>query len=309
MADDIQEVVAEATEFVSDEAEKFAEFTRQLNKIKVQFALFGTVVGATGGALAAWVIAYRRAEAAANARADDEIAQEREHYQAKALALEAQAGKKDLDDLVKEKGYSSSEDEKPVRVEAPLAVQPPSSVVVAEDEMAGEPPDDSEMAEDGVEGPNGVKAEPETRNVFRERQKEAARTAPFEWVQEDEERKRSSDQPYVIARDEVYTAVNDGFSEESLTYYAEDDVLCNEREEVIDPADRDRLVGDANLDRFGHGSGDPAIVYIRNDGLDILYEIVRSPNSFAEEVHGIRHSGWDRGNLERFHRRERDAEA
>ena len=43
-----------------------------------------------------------------------------------------------------------------------------------------------------------------------------------------------------------------------------------------------------------------------NDELQIVYEVVKSPNSYAEEVHGFSHDDAYRGNLERMHKRERD---
>lgn len=293
-------------EVVEQIAEAVPQFVESMTKIKVQFGLLGAVIGAAAGAAAAWGIAYRKAVAGANARADAEIEEMREHYVAKGVALEAQAGKTDLTALVTEKGYISTENEKPEPTAPPMAVQPPSSVVISEDEKAGEPPDDSAMGVNEVEGRLGVRKtakEPETKNVFQEHKS----TVTYEWNDHEERKKRAPDRPYVIHVDERHEL--QGYSDESLTYYVADDVLCNERDEVVDPADRDRLVGEANLDRFGHGSGDPEIVFVRNDNLEIMYEIVRSPNSFAEEVHGITHSGWDSGNLERMRRRERDEEA
>jgi hypothetical protein len=289
-------------EVVEKIVEALPEFTASLNKIRIQFGILGGIIGAATGALVTWGIAYRKAVADANARADIEIEEMREHYQAKGRALEAQAGKTDLEAMVAEKGYVSTEDEKPESVSPPMAVQPPSTVIVSEDEKAGEPPDDSEMAVNEVEGRLGIRKTAETKNVFREHET----TVTHEWNAHEERKKRAPDRPYVIHVDERYEL--EGYSEESLTYYVADDVLCNERDEVVDPADRDRLVGEANLDRFGHGSGDPSIVFVRNDNLEIMYEIVRSPNSFAEEVHGITHSAWDSGNLERMRRRERDEE-
>lgn len=306
-------------EVVEKIAEAVPEFVESMNTLKIKFAILGATIGAAAGAVGAWVIAYRKAEAEANQRADEEIAEMREHYQAKGRALEAQIGKGDLEELVKERGYTSTETERPEpqvhehprSTAPPMAVQPPSTVIVAENSKAGdEPPDDSAMSEDDVEGPNGVKPthdgnakEPETRNIFRDREQ----SITHEWDEHRERKKRSVDQPYVIHYDERHEM--EGYSEESLTYYAADDVLCNERDEVVDPADRDRLIGEANLDRFGHGSGDPMIVFVRNDNLEIMYEIIKSPNSFAEEVHGITHHAWDGGNLERMRRRERgDAE-
>jgi hypothetical protein len=309
-----EEMTEEAVERI---AEAVPEFVESMKAIKIKFALLGAAIGTAAGAMSAWAIAYRKAEAKYSTAADDEIAEMREHYQAKGRALEAQAGKVDLAQMVEERGYISPETEPPGRPQRPrssappMAVQPPSTVIVDEDEAAGEAPDDSEMAVNAVEGPNGVRPthpanakEPETRNIFRDREQ----AVEYEWNDYEERRKRSVDRPYVIHYDERHEM--EGYSEESLTYYAADDVLCNERDEVMDPAEREQLVGEANLDRFGHGSGSPEIVFVRNDNLEIMYEIVKSPNSFAEEVHGITHGAWDRGNLERMHRRERgDAEA
>lgn len=293
----------EMTEEVVDKiAEALPEFTQSLTKIKVQFGILGTLVGTAAGAMVAWAIAYRKAEMKYSNWADDEIAEMREHYQAKGRALEAEAGKGDLDTLVKDKGYKSPTPD--VSSSPPMAVQPPSRVVGAEDKQAGEPPDDSEMAENAVEGPNGVKSRGEkaVRNIFQEHKE----TATPAWDGHAERRRRTPDHPYVIHHDEKDEM--DGYSDVSFTYYSADDVLCNEKDEVVDPAERDNLVGEANLDRFGHGSGSPEIVFIRNDNLEMVFEIVKSPNSFAEEVHGFTHEGWDRGNVERMRRRERDEE-
>lgn len=293
MNDMTEEVVDQITEAAPD-------LVASLGKVKLQFGVLGAIFGAAGGAAAAWFIAYRKAELKYQKIADEEIEQMREHYHAKGVALEAQQGKGNLADLVKEKGYKSEEPEQFRSASPPMAVQPPSSVVESENDRAGEPQDDSAMAEDDVEGPDGVK--PQTRNIFRERE----RTVPHEWNAADERKRRSPDRPYVIHQDERYDL--EGYSEVSYTYYAKDDVLCDERDEIVDPDRRDDLIGEANLERFGHGCDDPMIVHIRNDNLEIVYEIIKSPNSFAEEVHGFTHEAYDRGNLERMRRRERDVE-
>lgn len=258
------------------------------------------LIGAGVGGGLAFIFTKRKLETKYSQLADDEIAEMREHYQAKGRALEAEAGKTDLSTLVAEKGYISPEPE--TSSSPPMAVQPPKSVI--EDDTAGERPDDSAMAENAVEGPQGVKAKGEVavRNIFSDREKAVVP----EWDLHAELRRRTPDRPYVIHYDERHEM--EEYSEVSYTYYAADDVLCNERDEVIDPAQRDDLVGEANLERFGHGNPDPMIVFIRNDNLEIMYEVIKSPNSFAEEVHGFTHEGWDRRNLERMRRRERDEE-
>lgn len=302
----VQEAVADVADEVSEQVADFAEFTRQLNKVKIQFGLLGAAIGATTASLIAFKVAYLNAERKYSALLEEEVEEMAEHYRAKGRALEAQAGKSDLASLVREKGYNSPEPE--MSDAPPMAVQPPQAVLDAEDARAGEPPDDSAMAVNEVEGANGVRARGEeaVRNVFKE-----AQVIP-EWDRHAELRRRSPDRPYVVHVDERYEM--EGYNEVTLTYYVADDVLCDERDEVVDPERRDDMVGEANLDRFGHGSNDPNIVYIRNDNLEILYEIVRSPNSYAEEVHGlpgdthIQHGGYDSGNLERMRRRERNAE-
>lgn len=262
-------------------------------------AIGAFLLGAGIGSGLGYILAKKRVTAQANARADAEIEEMREHYRAKGVALESTMAKGDLSKIVREKGYTTPEPT--MSTSPPMAVQPPSSVVEAEDEEAGEPPDDSEMAEDDIEGPNGVKVQ--HRNIFRDQE----RSVPHEWVAADERKRRSPDRPYVIHQDEWDDL--EGFQEVHYTYYSADDVLCNERDEVVDPdRERDRIVGEANLERFGHGAEDPNIVHIRNDNLELVIEIVKSPNSFAEEVHGFTHEGWDRGNLERMRRRERDVE-
>lgn len=294
-AEKITEVVAETAEFVSEQAADFAEFARVLNKVKIQFGLLGVAIGTAGGA-AAFVLAYRKAERKYSKIADSEIEVMREHYQIKGKALEAQVGKRDLANLVTERGYTTETIE--VTTTPPMSVHPPTSLTTASN-------DDSAMAEDEIEGPEGVKAidaqSPIIQNIFRETK------MTHEWDIHEERRRRNPTEPYVIHNDERYEM--DGYNSVSLTYYAEDDVLCDDvGDGAIADEQRESLVGEANLERFGHGSGDANIVFVRNDSLEIVYEIVKSPNSYAQEVHGLSHEGYDRKSLMRMRARERDDE-
>jgi hypothetical protein len=272
-------------EEIDEKAEKLAELTRSLTRNRVGFYVLGLGVGAITG----YFIAKHRLETKYSKIADEEIAEMREHYREKATALEASAAKKPVDEIVKERGYSSS---KPENVEPPMAIQPPtpSRVIEAEDEAAGEPPDDEESDDQ------------EVHNIFEE-----VPPVDHEWDYQVELKKRSPDIPYVIHTDERFEM--EGYEEVTLTYYTLDDVLCTLQDEVIDPDyERDKLIGEGNLDRFGHGSGDPSIVYIRNDKLELIYEVVKSPNSYAEVVHGFTHYSNSYRNLERMRAREHDNE-
>lgn len=134
----------------------------------------------------------------------------------------------------------------------------------------------------------------EDRNVFAEQEK-ARKEHVDEWDYEQEVAARSQEIPYVIHYDERNER---DYSSSTLTYYAGDDVLCDERDKVIDA--RDEIIGDHNLDSFGHGSNDPVIVYIRNDALSAEFEIVKSEKTYAEEVHGLSHSDYPRPRRTRF---------
>lgn len=126
--------------------------------------------------------------------------------------------------------------------------------------------------------PNTPDVPKEVRNVFEEQKVED------EWDYEVELRSRTEDRPYIIHVDEK---AEKDYDEITLTYYAGDDVLCNSEDVIMD--DQDRLVGLAHLDKFGHGSNDPSIVYIRNDELTLDIEVIRSNGTYAEEVHGFKH--------------------
>lgn len=132
--------------------------------------------------------------------------------------------------------------------------------------------------------------EPTGRNVFTNYQ---ARTEADEsvWDYDEEAKIRlalDASVPYIIHVDEFREnhAEHDQYT---YTYYEADDVMANERDQTID--DLDETVGLGNLGRWGHGSNDSNIVYVRNERLRLDFEIVRDRGSFAEQTSGtIRHS-------------------
>jgi len=278
----VNEANTKNQELLVESDQMFTHTRRILTKNRVGFYALGMGVGALTG----YLVAKRLLETKYSKIADDEIAEMRRHYQAKLKAAEAQAVKlAPVKDIVTERGYASPET--PTDIAPPMAVKPPETV--KEDEV--DTPENRRKVVEDLE-------ESETKNIFEE-----VPQVNHEWDWHKERRQRSPDIPYVVHYDE---RLEMEYTDVTLTYYEIDDVLCNERDEIVDPDDRDSVVGEANLNRFGHGSNDPSIVYIRNDRLEILYEVVRSPNSFSEEVHGIEHdSGFGR-NVERMRVRERD---
>lgn len=111
---------------------------------------------------------------------------------------------------------------------------------------------------------------------------------PEEFDLEAEVAKRDPEVPYVISEAE-YMANEGELPQTSITYYAGDDILADDRDEPIDNVED--LVGQDNLARFGHGSGDKNLVYVRNERVGAEYEIAYSSGRFSDEVHGfIEHS-------------------
>lgn len=93
---------------------------------------------------------------------------------------------------------------------------------------------------------------------------------------------RSADHPYVIDSEEFEDAELD-FSQNTLTYYAGDNVLTDESDQ---PVNIGQIVGESNL-QFGIGSGDKNIVYVRNHRLEVDFEICKDPGYYTEEVLGV----------------------
>jgi hypothetical protein len=108
------------------------------------------------------------------------------------------------------------------------------------------------------------------------------------WDIEEELKNRSPEVPYVVHRNEHEEGPEgpDEYEKFTLTYFEGDDILCKEDDTVI--TDPDAVIGLGNLSRFGHGSGDPNIVYVRNDTLKVDLEIVHSDGKYATEVAGFK---------------------
>jgi hypothetical protein len=91
-------------------------------------------------------------------------------------------------------------------------------------------------------------------------------------------------EPFVITKEEFDDNETD-YEQATLTYYAGDDVVTDQQDKTID--EPDPIVGPENTLRFGHGSGDPNVVYIRNNRLKIDIELVHSPGKYTKEVLGF----------------------
>ena len=100
------------------------------------------------------------------------------------------------------------------------------------------------------------------------------------WDYDEELKTRSPDHPYIIHKDE-YDSNELDYTQDSLMYYKGDDVLCDDHDIPI--YNYQKLVGEL---RFGHGSLDPSIVYVRNEDNEVEWEIILDHGYFQTEVLG-----------------------
>jgi hypothetical protein len=103
---------------------------------------------------------------------------------------------------------------------------------------------------------------------------------------------RSEEEPYVISLAEFQNDEED-FDKITLRYFEEDDTLNDElgSRRGDDSTIPIESVGAANLERFGVGSTDENIVYIRNEQLKIDFEVIRDEGSYTSTVLGL--PEWD----------------
>lgn len=102
-----------------------------------------------------------------------------------------------------------------------------------------------------------------------------------DWDYEAELSSRDPEVPYVIHQEE-FVEDEMGYHQETMTYYEGDDIMA-------DPTDTpiygySGLMGEL---KFGHGSKDSNVVYIRNEKIHMEWEVLRHTSSFSEEVLGL----------------------
>ena len=150
----------------------------------------------------------------------------------------------------------------------------PQSPMVRYDEIIERARYFKKAKDESMDNPNAVKS-----NVFEHT--EAAPAEEWDYDVEDKYRELHPDGPYPIHIDE-FTRNDLGFRQETLTYYTLDDILAGQDDVPIH--NFRKLTGEL---RWGHGSNDSDVVYIRNAAIRMEWEILRHESSFAAEVHGI----------------------
>jgi hypothetical protein len=99
-------------------------------------------------------------------------------------------------------------------------------------------------------------------------------------------RDRTEEAPYVLEEQEYMDGELE-YTQITLTYFQGDDVIVDERDEVVEGDEVDRLVGLDNLKRFGIWYDDPNVVYVRNHEKELDIEVNRHEGNYSEVVLGL----------------------
>lgn len=253
--DDLTEIVTETAELVTEVSQWRCGLSRKQHAM--QLILLGAGVGAVVSVVA-YKVAERQLKTKYEKIAEKEIAEAKEFYST----------------LHKKGKFATPEN-------AAKELLPSPTVVDAAEALLKYQGQDDEGEAVEPEEEETVVIETST-NVFVQRASGAENEIDPEDIAA-----RTEEHPYIISQEEFMTN-EDGFEQNSITYYLGDGTLADERDQEIPFVDP--IVGEENLTKFGYGSGDARILYIRNERLSIDFEIALSDGKFSHEVLGFEHS-------------------
>jgi len=245
-----ESLTAQVTEQVAENLEETAAVVRKFGISNVTFLGVGLAVGAAVGFYFGHRLMKEKLRAEAFKQSNEELAELREMYYSKLKAMEP---KPTLDEVVEEKGY----------------------VVVEETERPTRPPVP-------VEEPKLTEEQQKAVDEVNQRRQEL--NDSLVWDYEKEVRSRSKNHPYVIHQDE-YNENTDEYQQLTWTYYASDNILADENDEQVSRPEL--IVGLESLMKFGHGSDDSNVVFVRNERLELDFEVCRLFKSYVVEVQGL----------------------
>lgn len=247
-----------------------------------KFILSATsVLSAVAGGAAGFALAHRLQEMKYEAIIEKEVAEAKRYYLLRAEKKDpVEIVRQYADDTIQEFADDTTSPNLPGAVAALQNYVSEASLPEtpgAHPRRLPEPEDDSEETvtpEDSVSET--------TRNVFQHTLLEG------DWDYDLEVANRTIEAPYIIHRDE-FNAGEKGYEQAELSYFDGDDVLVDEKSHPID--ETDLVVGDINLQKFGHGSKDHNVLYVRNDGLEIDFCVTKNSGLYTEQVLGILQHG------------------
>lgn len=235
------------TEEIATNLEEVAHATRGISGKGVGIFLVGVAVGAAAGFYFGHRWNREKIRAEAFEESQKEVEKIREAYRPGTTVVEEP--KPSIEDVIEERGYLSEGTVEAIKKPSTSRRRPTRPPVVTQ-----EPP--PLVTEDAIAGL---------------------------WSYEDELAARTEEEPYVIHQNEFMNSESQ-YPQVTYTYYANDDVLVGEDERPIPHGDL--VVGQNNL-KWGHGTDDIDVVFVRNDKLALEMQICRVYQSYEETVLGL----------------------
>lgn len=236
----------------ADHIEEVAEAARQINTSFIQGFAAGAVFGTAVGFFFGYRFNRAKIRAEVLKEAQEDMAQVRLYYHQRYEADPPEAAD--------------------VMDEERIVPQKPSLDTVLEERMTRPPVPVREPMVD------------KAREVQYPKARETAKEKDLGWDYGTEMQGRSPNHPYIIHQDEFNNNQLE-LGQKTWTYYAGDDILADEDDEVV--VRPELVVGEENLKKFGHGSDDTDVVFVRNERVGIEFEICRSWKSYVTEVQGV----------------------
>lgn len=155
-------------------------------------------------------------------------------------------------------------------------------VLTPEQDAAFNAEEDQIISERRIQLKNPI--EIKTENVF---DKDEPQLSEWEkYLQDERPALVEAEKPYILSAYEFYTGPDkDDYENITIAYFAGDDTLADDAEHIV--SDVENLIGKANLTRFGLGSDDPNVLYVRNETRKVDWEISLDHRGYAEVVVGL----------------------
>lgn len=235
-------------------------------KLDVRSVGVGLVAGSLAGVLGGYVLARARARREYETRLNKAVSEVKTHY-ARPLLPRIFEGDEDLKDikLVGSRPGARWTDVIKSTVEAQPVHDPLEGLDIGSDDEVADDETDGDVPEGaGPEGGDGLSSVGGVPG----REEYVEPPGPFE-----------------ISREQFGELADEGFQTISVTYYAADRVLADDKDQALRDGEASRMVGALSPVAFdGEASGDPHIRYVRNRRLEVDFEIVLDKRSYAEVV-------------------------
>jgi hypothetical protein len=252
-------------------------------KLDVPSLLLGSFAGLTAGGAGAYLVLRHIMEARLNDRLDAEVADVKAHYNDRlktqlsdAISLVPEAGSPFVGRPVRDLAGGGGDEERPVSFAGVVGLE--SEVRTFTITEGGDP-------YEGIDGDDGTDdGDPSEKRSNEEADSDdesgdlvlvdQAAASPVA---------RNLRKPYIISEEE-FTDTPPEWQRLTLTYFAADKVLVDDKDQPIERGNVVKTIGIVTRSDFGAASGDPNICYVRNQDFEVDFEVVLDNRAYADAI-------------------------